>query len=337
MKPRVTIAFVFNESLSLTIYCLECLIDKTELGTYELICVDNNSPESISSRLQQLAINHNFTLIRSNQYLTQNESRNIALRQVQTEYIVFVDNDVEVNANWLGPLVSCADETGAWLVAPLYMESIKGKLSVHMYGGECDFQDELGSPCFFEKHIASHAAPETITPLIRHESNLVEFHTLLINMDAFYTLGELDEKLLNNSQHTDLCYSVRRAGHRIFIEPLSVITHMRPEGRLERVDKEYYSLRWSEGWSEKTLDRLSEKYFIPLNEPGMKKLRWWLSFHRQACIAEYPVLRKVFGNRFHNIFRKYIGLGLERKINYWKYPVVKYAHKRIFEVERISK
>jgi GT2 family glycosyltransferase len=334
MHPKVTIAYVFNESLSATIPCLQRLIDKTSPGTYTLICVDGNSPGSISIPLQQLSSKHDFTLIRSNEYLTQNESRNIALKQVQTQYVVFVDNDVEVGENWLDHLVNCADETGAWLVAPLYMESINGQLAVHMYGGECDFKDSYGTPRYIEKHLGQHVQLETIKPLIRHQTNLVEFHTLLMNMDAYHALGELDEKLLNHSQHTDLCYAVNKAEQKIFIEPLSVITHLRPEGRLEEIDKEYYSLRWNEAWSNKTLEHLYDKYLIPIDESGMKMLSWWVRFHRQEIIADYPIIRKIFRSRLHNLYRTHIGLHIERRLNMLKYPVTKYAQKRTVNIEK---
>src|ERR1700682_5732453 len=120
--PSTTIVFVFRERLSPTLACLQHLLGTTP-GPYELICVDGGAPESISAPLRELASRHGFTLIRSEEYLSPNESRNLALKHVQTRYVVFVDNDVKVSQDWLDPLVRCAEETGAWLVAPLSMAS----------------------------------------------------------------------------------------------------------------------------------------------------------------------------------------------------------------------
>jgi glycosyl transferase family 2 len=122
-EPSTTIAFVFRERLSSTLPCLEHLLCSTP-GPYNLICIDGGAPESISASLRQLASRHGFTLIRSEDYLSPNESRNLALMHVQTRYVAFVDNDVKVCQDWLEPLVRCAEETGAWLVAPLYMQSL---------------------------------------------------------------------------------------------------------------------------------------------------------------------------------------------------------------------
>jgi len=148
-KPLATIVFVFRERLSSTLPCLEHLLSTTP-GPYELICVDGGAPESISAPLRQLASRHGFTLIRSEDYLSPNESRNLALRHVHTRYVAFVDNDVKLSQDWLDPLVRCAEETGAWLVAPLYMESLRGELRVHMFGGTVRVRDEQGRPAYFE-------------------------------------------------------------------------------------------------------------------------------------------------------------------------------------------
>ena len=140
-----------------------------------MICVDAGSPESISNNLRQLASEYNFTLIRSEDYLTPNESRNLALERVQTKYVVFVDNDVEVSKNWLEPLVRCAEETGAWLVAPLYMQSLRGELKVHMFGGSFEIRDDKGKPAYIEKHDLQHSFLKDPGRLLRQPTDLIEF------------------------------------------------------------------------------------------------------------------------------------------------------------------
>jgi len=69
-----------------------------------------------------------FHLIRTEHFLSPNQARN-SVAQVDTKYVVFVDNDLLVQrAGW--KISQCADETGAWVVGPLYFEgSQKTKLS----------------------------------------------------------------------------------------------------------------------------------------------------------------------------------------------------------------
>jgi GT2 family glycosyltransferase len=325
-KPLATVAFVFRERLSSTLSCLQHLLDNTP-GPYELICIDAGSDTSVSAPLRQLASRYGFTLIRSEDYLTPNESRNLALQFVQTRYVVFVDNDVEVGENWLAPLVQCAEETGAWIVAPLYLQSLRGELRVHMFGGVIRVSDEQGRPAYFEKHQLQHDRLNNSSILVRKPTELVEFHTLLMNMEAYRILGPLDEKLFNCSEHADLCLAVKHAGKQIYLEPASVITYRIPD-RLEPVDRDYFALRWSEAWTQATLERLAEKYAIPLEEQGLREMGTWVRLYRQRVTVAYPRIRSWLGPKFHRLFRRVIGQPLEAWQSLRRYPVSRYVTNR---------
>jgi GT2 family glycosyltransferase len=311
---------VYRERLSSTVSCLQHLLDTTALGSYELICVDGGAPESVAASLRQLAARHCFTLIRSKDYLSPNQSRNLALQRVRTRYVVFLDNDVAVGQDWLNPLVRCADETGAWLVAPLYLESHKGELKIHMFGGRVQLRYE-GRPAYIERHDLQHVLLDgKSSRLVRQTTDLVEFHALLMNMDAYRALGPLDEKLLNIAEHADLCLAVKNAGKQIYLEPSSVITYLIPD-RLDDIDREYFALRWSESWTEATLKRLGEKYSIPLEQQGLRDYAIWVRFHRQRVLVTYPRLRALFGSKWHERFRKYVGRPLEKRRNLRRYSL----------------
>lgn len=323
----VTIAFVFRERFSTTISCLKHLLDTTT-GGYELVCVDGGSPKPIAASLRQLASEYGFKLVRSNNYLSPNESRNLALQHVQTPYVVFVDNDVDVGDGWLEPLVRCAEETGAWLVAPLYMETLRGQTKIHMFGGDVEVNDEEGRPAFQEKHQLQHSLLKEGGTLVRKPTRAIEFHALLMNMEAYRALGPLDEKLLNTAEHADLTLAVRNAGKQVYLEPASVVTHRLPYGCLESCDKQFFALRWSEAWTDATLARLAEKYQIPAGEKGLRERRHWVRLHRQRALADWPTIEKVFGESVHAQFRDRIGKPLERRLNLWRYPFTRYVTNR---------
>ena len=332
--PSATIVFVFRERLSPTLPCLQHLLCNTP-GPYKLICVDGGAPESISASLRELASRHGFTLIRSEDYLSPNESRNLALMHVQTRYVVFVDNDVKVSQDWLDPLVRCAEETGAWLVAPLYMESFKGELRVHMFGGTVRVRDEEGRPAYFEKHNLAHESLNGERQLVRQETDLIEFHTLLMNMDAYRSLGPLDEKFFSCSEHADLSLTVKNAGKQIYLEPSSVITYEIPD-RLDVIDREYFALRWSEAWTQASLERLAEKYAIPLQDVGLRQAGKWVRRHRQGAMTPYPRVRRWLGPKGHRGFRRLIGQPLDKWRSLRQYTSSEYVINRKAEARVIS-
>jgi GT2 family glycosyltransferase len=333
-NPSATIVFVFRERLSPTLACLQHLLCTTS-GPFELICVDGGAPESISASLRELAAKHCFTLIRSEHYLSPNESRNLALKHVQTPYVVFVDNDVKVSQNWLDPLVRCAEETGAWLVAPLYMESIGRELKVHMFGGKVRVRDADGRPAYFEKHNLEHEPLNGERQLGRQETELIEFHALLMNMEAYRSLGPLDEKFFSCSEHADLCLAVKKAGKQIYLEPSSVIIHEIPD-RLDDIDREYFALRWSDAWTQASLERLAEKYGIPRQDRGIRQTDRWVKRHRQAAMAPYPRIRRWLGTTGHRAFRKLIAQPLDKWRNVRQYSSSEYVLNRKAEARVIS-
>lgn len=334
-NPSVTIVFVFRERLSPTVPCLQHLLDTTPLP-YELLCVDGGAPESIAAPLREMAAKHGFTLIRSEGFLSPNESRNLALKHVQTGYVVFVDNDVEVSPGWLEHLLRCAQETGAWLVAPLYLESFKGKLRIHMFGGNVRVRDEHGRPAYSEQHNLDHQSLNGETRLRRQPTDLIEFHSLLMNMDAYRALGPLDEKLFNCAEHADLCLAVKNAGKQIYLEPCSVIAYQIPD-RLDEIDREYFALRWSEAWTAASLQRLSQKYAIPMNDSGLTKVGRWVTRHRHGALAPYPRVRRWLGTNGYRGFRKLIGQPLDKWRNVRQYSPTQYVANRKAEARIISR
>jgi GT2 family glycosyltransferase len=333
-EPSATIVFVYRERLSCTQECLEHLLHITA-GPYKLICVDGGAPESISASLRLLASKHGFILIRSEKYLSPNESRNLALKHVQTPYVVFVDNDVKVSEGWLDPLVRCAEETEAWLVAPLYMESIGRELKVHMFGGTLRVRDEQGRPAFVEKHNLEHERLNGERQLVRQETDLIEFHALLMDMDAYRSLGPLDEKFFSCSEHADLCLTVKNAGKQIYLEPSSVIIHEIPD-RLDDIDREYFALRWSDAWTQASLKRLAEKYAIPRQDRGIRQADRWVKRHRQGAMAPYPRIRRWLGTTGHRAFRKIIAQPLDKWQNMRQYSFSEYVVNRKAEARVIS-
>lgn len=331
----VTIAFVFRERISQTIECLEHLIANTDYP-YHLICVDSGSPQQIAEELKRLSVKHGFTLVRSDEQLTPNESRNFALEMVETPYVLFIDNDVLVGKNWLEPLVKCAEETGAWLVGPLYLESFRNKIKIHMVGGEVRNRDEAGNPIFYERH---HLQKKELDgfELSRTKTELIEFHTVLMNMDAYKHLGPLDPNLLGRSEHADLSLQVAAAGKEIYIEPDSVITYVIPDS-LNSIDRDYFALRWCVAWNEASNVHLSKKYGIPIDDSGLENSRNFCHNHRQRVLVRYPKFSGSIGkvtDKLFRVFDRLIARKAEHVLSLRQFPARVYAQNRQFAAKVI--
>ena len=91
-NTRVSIVVVARERFSIARASLESIFANTE-EPFELIYVDGRSPRSLRRWLAQQATQRGFRLLRSDHYLSPNEARNIGLAAVETELVVFFDND----------------------------------------------------------------------------------------------------------------------------------------------------------------------------------------------------------------------------------------------------
>ena len=334
-QPLVTIAYVPREVFSQTRESLQAVLSDTA-EPFDLVCVDGASPPELQTWLEGMAMDHEFTLLRSDRYLTPNQARNIALEYVKTPYVAFVDNDVLPSKGWLKALLDCAEETGAWAVGPLYCEHLPLESKIHMAGGLCRFHtDNRGGRWYEEKHHLQHqplAGNED--KLHRQETELIEFHTVLVSMAAFEQLGPLDECLLNHSEHADFSLSIRKAGGTVYLEPASRITYVPPR-RLSDEDRPFFELRWSEAWSRSSMDHFIEKWKLAPRHKSLRVGRWWLRHHRRYGSRVLAKVRKVFGPRFTH-YAQQIGFAqVEALWNRRKFPPSRFGRVGTPEVEPV--
>ncbi len=289
--PQVTLIVVPRERFSCVQDSLESLYTYTQYP-FNLTYVDGNSPPSVHAYLRAQAERRGFTLIRTEYYLTPNTARNLGLVQADTEYVVFIDNDVIVSPRWLTALVNCAETTGAAVVGPLMCQDRPLHQTVHFAGGEAHiWMDPQGRRRIREKMYGQGKTVAAIKPhLQRIPVELAEFHCVLVRRSIFKTIGSLDEGMFNTKEHLDFCMSVAAAGGSIYFEPDSIVTYV-PGPPLQWSDLHYYMLRWSNGWTLESLQHFRAKWDLAEDayfKSKYKKLGW----RRYNTVIE-PLARKL--------------------------------------------
>ncbi|MBW4654861.1 MAG: glycosyltransferase [Kaiparowitsia implicata GSE-PSE-MK54-09C] len=300
--PLVTLVVVPRERFSCTEQSLESIYVHTTMP-FRLVYVDGNSPKAVQHYLQEQSQAKGFTLIRTDYYLYPNQARNIGLAAVTTPYVVFVDNDVIASPGWLKALVQCAEETNASVVGPLMCQYEPIHTEIHFAGGQSHvWQDKLGRRRLREKMMDQGRKVETMRDrLTRTETELAEFHCVLVRMSIFEKLGQLDEQMLNTKEHLDFCMSVQEAGGTVYFEPASLVTYL-PGSPQNWGDVHYYMLRWSNAWTLDSLNHLRQKW--NLAEDGYftskyKKLGW-----RRHMTLTDPLVRKLTLGRGNSLLSR---------------------------------
>ena len=280
--PKVTVVVVPRERFNITELALETLYKHTALP-FKLVYVDGNSPSHIKHYLKEQAKQKGFCLIRTEHFLSPNQARNLGLAEVDTEYVVFVDNDLVVAPGWLENLVQCADETGAWVVGPVYLEGKPEDQIIHMAGGQANFRQQQGKRELCEGHMfRGKRLPAVRSQLQRGATELIEFHCVLVRTEVFENLGPLDEKLMSSPEHIDLCLAVREAGGTVYFEPGSIVTYVTPPP-FALTDLPFFLLRWSDGWNQASLEHFRNKWNLTENDPYITGNYKWLKAHRRLA------------------------------------------------------
>ena len=318
-NPLVTIVVVPRERFSYTRESLESIYQNTELP-FKLVYVDGNSPAPVKQYLQERATQKQFELIRTNYYLYPNQARNLGLAKVKTKYVVFADNDIVVQPGWLKTLVDCAETTNAAVVGPLMCQYEPIHEEIHCAGGESRIiVDAKGRRRMREKmYKQGHTTAKTRSQMQRSQTELCEYHCMLVRMDIFAELGYLDEQMLNTKEHIDFCMQVMEAGHQVYFEPDSLVTYV-PAVPLQWSDLHYYMLRWSNDWETKSLERMRQKWDLAYDSYFRQKDKA-LGWRRRDTILT-PIVDKLtlgINNRF---LKKLVMFGflspLEKTLNHY--------------------
>lgn len=291
-KPEVTIVVVPRERFQFAPESLESLYGATTIP-FDLIYVDNHSPDNLRRYLTAQARDKGFRIVGSNRYLSPNAARNFGLQYVTSPYVVFVDNDVIFAPGWLDALVNCAKDTDATVVGSLVCQYRPLHQTIHCAGGECmtaaDLERFVQSPSpaselegwhLYEKtYFQNRPINDVQAFLYRQPTGFVEFHAMLVQMDFFRQHGPLDEGFCCTKEYLDFAMAVTRSGGAIYLEPASVVTFLThpPAPRLRWIDLPHFSLRWSDAWERASLQHFQEKWNLADSryfQKRYKKLGW---------------------------------------------------------------
>ncbi len=285
-QPLVTIVVVPRESFAHTRRSLESLYDHTT-HPFRLVYVDGASPPWIRRYLVRQSKEKAFELLRSNRFLSPNQARNMGLRRVSTPYVAFVDNDVLFAEGWLEALVRCAEETAAWIVGPLYCQEEPPFQKVHMAGGTAHFETQGAHPVFEEHHRFIERPLSEVRHLLKREPiEVIEFHTMLVRMDVFKEIGQLDEQMFSGGEHVDLCLSVRALGRAVYFEPAAMVNQLFPPSFPAALpDLPWFLRRWSDDWMTASVARFKQKWNLGDDDPWMVDLRRFAQYRRKLPFA----------------------------------------------------
>lgn len=150
---------------------------------------------------------------------------NKALRQVQAEYAVLLNSDVEVTPGWLAPLTEFMDAHPEVAACQPKLLSFRQRGCFEYAGAAGGYIDRYGYPfCrgrIFGEVEADHGQYDTVSPVFWATGA-----ALFIRLADYWEAGGLDGRFFAHMEEIDLCWRLQLLGREIVCVPQSVVYHV---------------------------------------------------------------------------------------------------------------
>jgi hypothetical protein len=257
-KPILTVMISPREGHGLSEASLSSVLADDSLP-FDLVWLDVLTPPATLQAVEALRNEKDFAIVRFEGWIAPAAARKAALERIATPYVLFIDNDVFVEPGAFQRLVACAEETGAGLVAPLYLEGDgRGPRAIHMAGGVLE-RDATGA-LVREAHGLAHARAGEAARLVRSQIDYPEYHCLLARTDLVRREGVISDDVLLVHEHIDLALKARVLGAGVWMEPTARVTFGGLERRLG--DLAFFLRRWDEAACEASLEAFARRWPI---------------------------------------------------------------------------
>jgi GT2 family glycosyltransferase len=202
---------------------LPILIKCTDLSINQIIVADNASTDDSVPYVKlhfpdiqviQLDQNYGFA-----------EGYNRALKEVQSEYYVLLNSDIEVTENWLPPLVNLLEADRSIAACMPKFLAYNNREHFEYAGAAGGYIDYLGYPfCkgrIFDALEIDHNQYNGI-----YEVFWATGACLVIRSELFHTLQGFDPFFFAHMEEIDLCWRLQNKGHKIYCTTQSTVFHI---------------------------------------------------------------------------------------------------------------
>lgn len=276
----------------------------------ELIIADNGSTDDSIAFLES----HypQVRLIRFNENHGFAGGYNRALQQIEADYYILLNSDVEVTAGWLEPMIELLEKEPTIAACQPKLLTWHQKNLFEYAGGAGGWIDSYGYPFakgrVFDHFEEDHGQYNQPGPLFWASGAC-----LFIRARVFHEVNGFDDYFFAHQEEIDLCWRIQLAGHKIWSCPASLVYHVGggtlPKGNSLKTFLNFrnnrimlsknlpfrkkiwvvpirYLLDAVSAW--KGLLSGDAGYFVAIFRAHLAFIRWWL-FHQKKSV--FPINR----------------------------------------------
>lgn len=213
-EPQVSIVIPVYNQFDYTYHCVESILKNSREITYEII-IGNDCSTDLTTRIDKIITG--ITCINNETNLRFVRNCNNAAKYARGKYILFLNNDTQVQENWLEPLVTLiesADDIGMVGSKLIYPDGLLQE------AGGIVWKD--GSAWNY----GNRQNPELPQFNYVKEVDYISGASIMIHRWLWEKIGGFDELFAPAyCDDSDLAFTVRSLGYRVMYQPLSVVVH----------------------------------------------------------------------------------------------------------------
>ncbi|MEI2737964.1 MAG: glycosyltransferase family 2 protein [Chitinophagaceae bacterium] len=283
----------------------------TTYANCDIIVADNGSTDDSIQFLEKNYPGIHVILFTENYGFA--KGYNEALKQVQADYYVLLNSDVEVKSGWLQPMVDLLESNKNIAACQPKILSYHNRSMFEYAGAAGGWLDKYGYP--FAKGRVFDITEEDKGQYDQAEPIFwASGAALFIRPAVFHQMKGFDEYFFAHQEEIDLCWRIQLAGHAIYSCPASVVYHV-GGGTLPKGNslKTYLNFRNNRIMLSKNLP-FSKKlliipvrnfldavsawkgllsgdggYFIAILRAQVAFIKWWLFYQKKSV---FPVTKK---------------------------------------------
>ena len=205
---------------------LEQFLPSVLASTYqnkEVVVIDNASTDDSVPFLRsqypavsviELSVNYGFS-----------RGYNEGLKEVNADYYVLLNSDVEVEPGWIGPIVTLMENDPSIGACQPKLLQYHNKTLFEYAGGAGGWMDHLGYPFargrIFDVCEKDQGQYDDVAPVFWASGA-----AMFVRSELYHRLGGLDEYFFAHQEEIDFCWRLQCAGYKVYVCPQSVVYHV---------------------------------------------------------------------------------------------------------------
>lgn len=189
----------------------------------KIYVADNNSSDDSVSFLKNNFPQISIIQIPKNEGYS--EGYNIALKQIEAQYYVLLNSDVEVSPNWLDPIIELMDKNLQIGACQPKIKSFTEKDKFEYAGAAGGFIDKWGYP-FCRGRLFDSIETDTGQYDDVREVFWASGACLFVRSEAYHAVGGLDKDFFAHMEEIDLCWRLQNRGYKVYYCGQSEVFHV---------------------------------------------------------------------------------------------------------------